>query len=180
MLNKILEDEDPNAPSSRNLYGVVVTTLRNLLPVDINGSPGLFKTLAPNGTIYYIKVVGCSLTLQDSTTTIDGAGRNIDNDKEPESAPPHVWSTAEPLASRGRPYEDNFSALFGRAAAPPVEVGGPRNAMTHIQQSIFEKGLSQVMILSPTLSMLEGVTQMITGLSYAALPERYGFLNVTE
>ena len=99
-----------------------------------------------------------------------------DDNPRPER---HMWSNAIALPSRGSPFEDSFSELYGSAVA--IKIQKATSAIQReIQFSLFEQLLMKVMSSRPSLQKLETALRNATGISYGALGQRYPFTNVTE
>jgi len=138
-------------------------------------------------TVYY-KTTICSLTTSNTTTTIDGQNRPLnDTDQVPPLAN-HPWAERQALPSRGIPYEDSFSSLYSNASAVFVQpisanlLGPPGNPdqgiKGNMQLSLLELALIDFDSDLQALSALESSLIRITGMSIGCLAEQYPFTDV--
>jgi hypothetical protein len=121
----------------------------------------------------YTKVIGCSLTMTDTTVTIDGLNRPLDGTDVVAPSAPHAWFNAAPSPSRGLPWEDLFSGLYTSPAS--AEATSSSVLPSGIPLSLFEGILNKQLYFNKTLGYLEDCFSIATTYSYAVLGASQGY-----
>jgi hypothetical protein len=182
---KFLEEADPlTANSSRNLYVLAVTAFETLLPQDSNNSTGTVFSKVIGPFTVYAKVIICSLTVSDSTATIDGLNRPVNDSGELPETKNHSWAIQQPLASRGYQYEDIFSSLYGTPAIlPPSEQDVDLGLKLTLLETVFSGIFLNADLfenVNQTLYELETNFMQTTSISYACVGQYLGYQNVPQ
>ena len=135
----------------------------------------------------YAKVIICSLTVSHTTSIIDGLNRPVNRSDGLPEPKGHAWATQQPLPSRGLPYEDSLSALYGTPAGLVIQRPGVHDVVaneTHLTMletatTDYSGGFSNSTEASvQRLDWLEANFVHITSMSYACLGEYYGYKNL--
>jgi hypothetical protein len=122
----------------------------------------------------YTKVIGCSLTMTNTTVTIDGLNQPLDGTDVVAPSAPHAWFNAAPLPSRGLPWENLFSGLYTSPAS--TEVSSSSSVLpARISLSLFEELLNEQLYFNKTLGYLEDCLTIATSYSYAVLGVTQGY-----
>jgi hypothetical protein len=112
--------------------------------------------------------------MSNTTVTIDGLNRAVNNTDTVIPPPPHPWFNAIPVPSRGMPWEDLLGALYTTAysvqveSTPNILPGGP-------QFSLFEALLNGQLEVDNALATLERSLVVSTTYSFAVLGARHGY-----
>jgi hypothetical protein len=186
---KFLEEANPYlATPSRNVYFLAAATGPDYLPRDSNNSTGTLYSHVVGPVTLYIKIIVCSLTVNASTTIIDGLNRPANRSDELLEPTAHPWAIQQPLPSRSFIYEDTFSALFGTPTGLVVHTSGTNSTvdnpipLTLLEVMMIDYGdLAYANLYGPPvqhLQWLEFNLMRITSISYACLGEYFGYQNL--
>jgi hypothetical protein len=163
-----------------------MSTDESLLPTDSKNSTGTVFSKVIESLTLHVKVIVCSLTVSDMTAIIDGLNRPVNNDSEDLTEPEgHEWAIQQPLPSRGRTYEDTFSALYG---SPSAIVAFPDGSQVDqiLNATLLELDFSGLFlnvtssIEYHTLQELEDNFMRTTSMSFACLGQYFGYQNLPQ
>jgi hypothetical protein len=136
----------------------------------------------------YAKVIICSLTVNATTTIIDGLNHPVNRSDELPEPTAHQWATHQPLPSRGFIYEDTFSALYGTPTGLVVKSSSTQSTvdnpipLTLLESEMLNYGnFARSNLYRPPIQMLqwlEANLMRITSISYACLGEYFGYQHI--
>jgi hypothetical protein len=153
------------ATLSRNIYILNLVSSPDLLPHDSQSSTGDVVPVAFGPSIFYIKVIGCSLTASNTTAIINGMNMPLHGSAVLPPPEVHPWFNMTPQSSRGFFCEDGFSALYSRLVSVKLSPG----LRTDFELSVFEVFYTRALFrLGHSLQALEEWMTRVTVVYLAA------------
>jgi len=171
------------------MYLLAIAASPDYFPRDSENSTGSIFSQTVGPLTCYAKVIICSLTVSNTTSIIDGLNRPVDRSDEMPEPTNHSWAIQQPLPSRGLPYEDTFSALYGTPAGLVIETPDVHSTVDNeMQFTVLEAEMLDAsgLLSNSTLDWLqrlhwlEGNLMRITSMSYACLGEYFGYQNLAQ